>query len=206
MNSVIQLNDEMQVDLLKMSTGDIVAVVDDFLLEPEKLKEHAVEHSADFYMPPKSYPGVVLDIDADPMQDIYRFIRSTLGKAFSFYRGDARFSSMLSMTTVQPDELSSLQRLCHSDPPAERGRRNFAFVLYLFDNEGLGGTGFYRWKEKEAIIAEGTEKVLHIGDQYAKGLITEEERYSHAIKIWAQAKADLSSAMIKNYKKTIRKK
>ena len=152
MNSVIQLNDEMQVDLLKMSTGDIVAVVDDFLLEPEKLKEHAVEHSADFYMPPKSYPGVVLDIDADPMQDIYRFIRSTLGKAFSFYRGDARFSSMLSMTTVQPDELSSLQRLCHSDPPAERGRRNFAFVLYLFDNEGLGGTGFYRWKEKEAII------------------------------------------------------
>jgi hypothetical protein len=149
---LIRINHDARAQLQHLSSGEPVAVIDDFLLEPDELRRYAVDRVIDFYMPPKSYPGVVLDVDAEPMQDIYRFIRSTLGKAFSFYRGDAKFESMLSMTTVQPDDLSNLQRLCHSDPPPGRNRRNYAFVLYLFDNEALGGTGFYRWKEKEAII------------------------------------------------------
>ena len=154
--SLIQINKDAKIEMQQLESGDAVAVIDGFLLEPNELRRYAVDNGGKFYMPPKSYPGVVFDIDADPMQDIYRFIRSTLADVFSFYRGDARFSSMLSMTTLQPEELSNLQRLCHSDPPAVRGRRNFAFVLYLFDNDQLGGTGFYRWKEKEAII-EATE-------------------------------------------------
>jgi len=63
---------------------------------------------------------------------------------------------MLSMTTLQPDELSNLLRLCHTDPPAAQNRRNFAFVLYLFADEELGGTAFYRWKEKQAITEATT--------------------------------------------------
>ena len=149
---LIRINRDARAELQHLSSGEPVAVIDNFLLEPDELRRYAVDRGSDFYMPPKSYPGVVLDVDAEPMQDIYRFIRSALGKAFSFYRGDAQFESMLSMTTVQPDELSNLQRLCHSDPPPSRNRRNYAFVLYLFDNEALGGTGFYRWKEKEAIV------------------------------------------------------
>lgn len=150
--SLIRINKDARFEMQQLESGDSVAVIDGFLLEPDALRRYAVENRGKFYMPPKSYPGVVLDIDGGPMQDIYRFIRSELSKVFSFYRGDAQFESMLSMTTVQPDELSNLQRLCHSDPPPKRNRRNYAFVLYLFQNEALGGTGFYRWKEKEAII------------------------------------------------------
>jgi len=126
-------------------------IVDDFLSAPDELRQFAKAHSVDFAMPPKSYPGIVRSISSRPLADIYRFVRSTLGNHYSFLRGGAEFSSFLSMTTLQPDELSSLQRLCHSDPPVKETRRNYAFVLYLFENEELGGTGFYRWKEQDAI-------------------------------------------------------
>jgi hypothetical protein len=150
--STIRVNGSANIEVQALSTGETFAVIDDFLERPDDLREYAVQRERDFYMPPKSYPGVVLDIDKAPMQEIYRFIRTKLGRQFGFYRGDAEFMSMLSLTTLKPDELSNLQRLCHSDPPARQNRRNYAFVLYLFDNEQLGGTGFYRWKEKQAIV------------------------------------------------------
>jgi len=152
----IRTNRNARIELRRLSSGGSVAVIDDFLVSPEELRSYAQRHANDFTMPQKSYPGIVLAIEAQAMAEIYRFIRSTLRHEFSFLRGDARFSSMLSMTTLQPDELSNLQRLCHTDPPAANNRRNFAFVLYLFDDAQLGGTGFYRWKEKQAIIEATT--------------------------------------------------
>ncbi len=148
----IRINRKPHIDLRTLSTGESVAIIDDFLAAPDKLRSYASQHAKHFYLPPKSYPGLVMDIEAGPMAEVYRFIRSKLGSHFSFLRDDARFEPMLSMTTLRPDELSNLQRLCHTDRPAAKNRCNFAFVLYLFDNEQLGGTGFYRWKEKPAII------------------------------------------------------
>ena len=147
----IRINGNAPVEFLELASGQTIAIVDDFLAAPDELRDFAIAHADEFSMPPKSYPGLVLGIDDRPLTDIYRFVRSTLGKHFSFYRGGAQFSTLMSMTTLPPDELSNLQRLCHSDPPATGSRRNFAFVLYLFENEQLGGTGFYRWKEQEAI-------------------------------------------------------
>ena len=48
-----------------------------------------------------------------------------------------------------------MQRLCHADPRERPDRRNYAGLVYLFDNENLGGTGFYRWKEQK-LIEEAT--------------------------------------------------
>jgi len=148
----IRINRNAQVEIRQLSDSGSVAIIDDFLSAPDELRSYASQRSKDFAMPQKSYPGIVLGIDEQPMAEIYRFIRFKLAPEFAFLRGGARFSSMLSMTTLRPDELSNLQRLCHTDPPAAGNRRNFAFVLYLFEDEQLGGTGFYRWKEKPAII------------------------------------------------------
>jgi len=148
----IRVKSDAEIEIRKLSSGQSIAVIDDFLADPGQLREFASQHADEFSMPPRSYPGILLDVAAEPMTDIYRFIRSSMGRQFSFFRGDVRLSTVLSMTTLQPDELSNLQRLCHSDPGAEPRRRNFAFVLYLFDDERLGGTGFYRWKEQEAIV------------------------------------------------------
>ena len=55
------------------------------------------------------------------------------------------------MATRQPAELAPLQRLPHSDPRANLERRNYAALVYLFDDAELGGTGFYRWTNRELI-------------------------------------------------------
>jgi len=169
----IQLNKSATVEFRQLSTGQSIAVVDDFLAAPDDLRTYAAAQANKFFTPKKSYPGVLLDIDAHPMNDIYRFIRFELGRRFSFLRGGAQFSSMLSMTTLRPDELSNLQRLCHSDPPATGTRLNYAFVLYLFKNEQLGGTGFYRWKEREAI----TEATALENEDPEKALAFLKERF-----------------------------
>ena len=148
----LRINRNAQIELKQLSAGGSVAIVDDFLVAPDELRSYAIQHAEDFAIPQKSYPGHVMGIDAQPMAEIYRFVRFMLAPQFSFLRGGARFDSMLSMTSLPPDELSNLQRLCHTDPPAQSNRRNFAFVLYLFGDEQLGGTGFYRWREKSAII------------------------------------------------------
>ena len=60
-------------------------------------------------------------------------------------------STYLSMATRQPGELAPLQRLPHSDPRASLERNNYAALVYLFNDAGLGGTGFYRWTNRELI-------------------------------------------------------
>ena len=170
----IQLNSDATVEFRQLPSGQSIAVVDDFLAAPEDLRNYAIARANDFYMPEKSYPGILLDVDEQIMADVYRFIRSRLSARFAFLRGGANFSSTLSMTTLQPDELSNLQRLCHSDPPSTAERRNFAFVLYLFKNEQLGGTGFYNWKEQQAI----TEATALENDDPEKALAFLKERFS----------------------------
>jgi DNA-directed RNA polymerase subunit beta' len=55
--------------------------------------------------------------------------------------------------------------------------------------------------EKPGIIEKSNEVVKKINNQFWKGLITEEERYIHTVRIWAQTKSDVSNIMIKNFEK-----
>ncbi len=74
--------------------------------------------------------------------------------------------TLLSMVTMQPHELPHLQRICHTDPIPRPNRVIYAALVYLFENEDLGGTGFYRYKDPElvwkaaAIMAEDPIKGL----------------------------------------------
>lgn len=127
-------------------------IIDDFLQDPHELVEFAAHHAGEFSIPERSYyPGLLFDVNDDAMTDIYRFIRSKMTKHFPFLRGDMNLSTNLSMVTMQPDELSIKQRLCHTDPDTSPNRVNYAALVYLFENEGLGGTGFYRWKDFELL-------------------------------------------------------
>ncbi|MBI2634439.1 DNA-directed RNA polymerase subunit beta', partial [Candidatus Peregrinibacteria bacterium] len=50
--------------------------------------------------------------------------------------------------------------------------------------------------EKEKIIEEASEVVKQINNQYWKGLITENERYHHTIKIWSDTKSKITVKMV----------
>jgi DNA-directed RNA polymerase subunit beta' len=55
--------------------------------------------------------------------------------------------------------------------------------------------------ERDRIVAEASENVRVVNNYYWKGLITADERYSHAIRIWSKAKNDVATVMIADFLK-----
>ena len=148
---LIEINPDPTVRIEHIADGHVCVIVDDFLKQPHDVVEFAVSNADAFSTPKAGYPGLLFNIDDDAMTDVYRFIRSRMGQQFSFLKGGMGLSTFLSMATVQPDKLANLQRLCHTDPRERMDRQNYAALVYLFENEALGGTGFYEWKERELI-------------------------------------------------------
>ena len=50
-------------------------------------------------------------------------------------------------------------------------------------------------KEKESILEEAEKKVIGIREQYAQGFITEDEKYSLSLDVWAKAKGGIQQKM-----------
>jgi len=50
---------------------------------------------------------------------------------------------------------------------------------------------------KNKIIDEASELIKNINTHFEKGLTTDEERYKHTIRVWAQAKTDITEQMVK---------
>ncbi|MAF20554.1 MAG: DNA-directed RNA polymerase subunit beta' [Candidatus Peribacteraceae bacterium] len=55
--------------------------------------------------------------------------------------------------------------------------------------------------ERDELKNAANEKIRLINNYYWKGLITADERYSHAIQIWSQTKNDISVKMIEEFRK-----
>ena len=147
----IEINPNPDIQVRQISEESHCVIVDDFLRDPDVIVEYACANEKKFELQQIGYPGVLCDVDRAAMSEVQRFIRSHMSRQFSFLKGDIRTTSYLSMATKQPDELAPLQRLCHTDPRERMDRRNYAALVYLFGDEALGGTGFYRWKEQKRI-------------------------------------------------------
>ncbi len=147
----IEVNANATIRREAISADQHCVIVDEFLKRPRELVEFAASHAGEFSWQASSYPGPMLRIDADAMADIYQFIRNRMTKHFPFFRGSLDYWTYLAIVTVRPEKLSYLQRICHTDPERSSGRVPYAALLYLFDDESLGGTSFYRWKELELV-------------------------------------------------------
>ncbi len=149
----IRINTDASIRREAISEDQYCVVVDDFLQDPHKLVEFAAHQAGEFSVPARgNYPGPLFRVDGDAMTDVYHFIRSKMTKHFPFLRGYMSLWTFLSMATRRPDELSYLQRICHTDPTSAPDRTCYAALVYLFENEGFGGTGFYRWRELELVL------------------------------------------------------
>ena len=145
----IRINTDAEIRREKISEDQECVIVDDFLHNPNEIIDFAADHASEFSMPEqRGYPGLLFDVNEETMTEFYRFIRFVMTKNFPFFRGGAKLWTFLSMVTLRPDELSNLQRICHSDPNPGPDRTVYAALLYLFENEDLGGTSFYRWKDQ----------------------------------------------------------
>jgi len=165
MQPIIRVNSHAGIRREAISEDHHCVIVDDFLCDPNELIDFAADHAREFSRAKSYYPGIFLGINEDAMTDIYRFIRFRMTKQFPFLRSSLRLSSFLSMVTLLPNELSAVQRICHTDAELDSGRVPYAALLYLFDDEGLGGTSFFKYKKKyellknvEALGSEDPEK------------------------------------------------
>ena len=147
----IALHPAPEIRRWRISDTDVCVVVDNFLDNPDALIDYACQQEDQFFTPTGGYPGLNLILPESLLADFHRFIRHRMSKVFSFLRGNASMDTGLTMVTHRPEQLSNFQRLCHTDPRAAAGRRKYAALVYLYQNEQLGGTAFYRWKRPEVI-------------------------------------------------------
>jgi hypothetical protein len=148
---LLRINPDADLRRERISAGEFCIVVDGFLEDPDMVVEVASRHRSDFSHPNVGYPGVQIRVHDGAMAEIFRFVRSKMSKEFGFMRGRIGIRSLLSLVTLPPERLSFMQRICHVDPNPDTGRAKYAALIYLFRDERLGGTGFYRWRDEELV-------------------------------------------------------
>ena len=145
----LNINPNLEIQAARITDQHSCVVIDDFLLNPEQAVDYACEQQDEFIMLERAYPGLVLPVDNALLGALNHFIQKEMSRLFPFCRGGIDFHSQFSLATLQPEEFTWVQQLCHSDPRLQPGRANYAALLYLYENPEMGGTGFYRWKDPE---------------------------------------------------------
>jgi hypothetical protein len=146
---MLKINPRLEIQVSRINDQHHCVVIDDFLLNPEVAVDYACRHHGGFIPQERAYPGKVLPVTNDFMSEVNRFVQRKMSRLFPICRGGIEFHSQFSLATLQPEEFTWIQRLCHTDPRLASDRVNYAALLYLFENPALGGTGFYRLKDPE---------------------------------------------------------
>ena len=154
-------NPDAQLQVIELEGGRSCLVIDDALLEPERVLEYATAHRGAFQSVDFSkYPGTWLEPPAPLAEALVDCFRQGVRRRF-----DARrlvFAHIrLSLATLPAAALRPRQWFCHIDnfllPPHESMQ---ASVLYLYRDAQLGGTGFYVHAKPEAEV----EAMLKLAD------------------------------------------
>lgn len=156
------VNSNCSVTLARIGLGGFpLLVVDEFLLQPHKLKQWACEcaefsnDNSDFY------PGLRAPLPQDyaaglPAQ-IKPLLQSVMGA--SGLSLECLFHAF-SLTITPPAQLKPIQCIPHFD---DENPLKLAMVLYLFEHE-FGGTSFYRHNKTrfEALTPENSDHYMKI--------------------------------------------
>lgn len=141
------LNPAARISVVPIFDDHQCVIIDDFMLEPQELVDHAARNHGHFRNDPRNYyPGPELPLAgtfAARVQDCFlQHVRTPLK-----VRRLLGMVSRLSLVTRGPGEVLPAQRMPHRDSdglPAGEGVA--AMVLYLFQDERFGGTSFFKSK------------------------------------------------------------
>jgi hypothetical protein len=188
-------NPTASVRIEKFDDRHFCLVVDDALLEPERLAQFAADRRGDFSAVDLSfYPGVHLPAPRELTASLTEFFRWGLRRHFDARRVENVYCRF-SMVTLPPVALRPIQWICHRDDSNLDARLSMqASVLYLFHDQSLGGTNFYaparpqseidalfvdarraaadtfaaKYRIKAGYMREGNDYFRHIGGVAAK--------------------------------------
>ena len=138
-------NPNPKIELVSFDQYHRCFVIDDALADPHGVRDSVIAQRSAFRpVDFNAYPGNYLMATADQVSAMQSFFLESLRRCF-----DARRLLQLhlrfSMVTMSADALRPYQWLCHADSMGVAPNQSIqACVLYLFEDETLGGTGFYR--------------------------------------------------------------
>ncbi len=94
----------------------------------------------------------------------------------------------------------SLEELGREETVAFADRiKDIGFYYVTTSGISISATDITVPPEREKLLEEANEKIRKINNFYWKGLVTGDERYSHAIRIWSATKNEITTAMIKGF-------
>ncbi len=140
----------------RIPLGDaVVCVIDDALQAPERWVALAGQHAGTFVEAPgNAYPGIELPMPDSIAIQCMAFVDEHLAGQYGV-DGCAHGHVKLAMATHPEHRLQPFQVIPHVDRMRmEAGQVPMASVLYLFGDERLGGTSFYRPRVEPARLAE----------------------------------------------------
>ncbi len=143
-DALFTLNATPNIEEVRLAEGVTVLLVDDVLLNPERLVEFAAaRRDALKPSPHNAYPGLQFPTPEEVRDRLGEFfathIRSRLGA-----RRTLHMNVRLSMVTQPPAALQARQSIPHRDSQGlDENECICASVLYLFDRPSLGGTSFF---------------------------------------------------------------
>lgn len=130
----------------RIALGDAaVCVIDDALQDPGRWVELARRHAGSFIeAPDNAYPGIELPMPDSIVAQCLAFFDQHLRNEFGLLRA-LHGHAKLALATRSEARLQPFQIVPHVDTQrVESGQAAMAAVLYLFGDEALGGTSFYR--------------------------------------------------------------
>ena len=149
--AALRINPEARVQPMELADGSTVFVVDDFALAPESLVATAQALGARFQQHAgHPYPGPQLELPAPMAAELDAWYQRQLAPRFDAGKPLGMYSRF-SRVTQDPASLDARQRICHRDNfGLAAHEKMFACVHYLFRDEALGGTVFFRSRMSDA--------------------------------------------------------
>ncbi len=78
--------------------------------------------------------------------------------------------------------------------------KDIGFKYATISGVSISAFDLYGAEDKEKMVEKADIIVDHINNQFRQGLITNDERYEHTIKIWSRVKNDVMQQMVGRYK------
>ena len=185
----LRINPKAQLETVELADGSRVYVVDDFAENPQDLIQQAQSAWAQFSSPPgHPYPGPQLTLSAEVATTLDAFFQRNCREPLGVGQPLAMFGRY-SRVTQDRTTLDGRQRICHRDDSGlEPGQMMSASVHYLFHDEQLGGTVFFRSLMSEQATQDflrdaNTLDAAAFGNKYdiPAGFMTQSNRYFEVI-------------------------
>jgi hypothetical protein len=146
-DSLYAMNPDLQIQIHYVGQEkEKVIIIDNLMTNPNLMVDYALENAQFHYYQKQGnhYPGIRLPPPRQYFESLYNTLRPILNEEYEIaVDAERKAECSMSLLTLKPEELSTMQSLPHFD---SSNSRQFALLHYLCADHH-GGTAFYRHRQ-----------------------------------------------------------